>query len=145
MSNNWITAPDYSVQLQNYYQVVRKPTRGRNTLDKCYINVKNSHTQCQQLAKLSNSDHFVMHLVPAYKPPSMEKPPYKNCREFSDEYIGNLQACFDTTLLHNLLSDTENIYEQTSVISDNINFFTHLCIPVKKKKVYQNDKPWLKG
>ena len=75
----------------------------------------------------------------------MEKPSYKNCREFSDEYIGNLQACFDTTLLHNLLSDTENIYEQTSVISDNINFFTHLCIPVKKKKVYQNDKPWLKG
>ena len=72
----------------------------------------------------------------------MEKP-YKNCREFSDENIDNLRACFDTTLWHNLLSDTENIHEQTSVISDYINFCTDLCIPVKKKKVYQNDKPWL--
>ena len=57
---------------QNYYQIVCKPTRGRNTLDNCYINVKNSHKQCNQLAPLSNSDHFVMHLVPTYKPLSME-------------------------------------------------------------------------
>ena len=43
----------------------------------------------------------------------------------------------------NLLSDTENIHEQTSVISDYINFYTDLCIQVIKEKFYQNDKLWL--
>mgnify|MGYP001801626361 CR=1 FL=1 len=70
-------------------------------------------------------------------------PEYKNCLEFSYENIDNLRACFDTTLWHNPLSDTEPIHGQTLVISDFINFCTDLCTPVKKKKVYHNDKPWL--
>ena len=73
----------------------------------------------------------------------MEKPSNKNCSEISGENVDNLRACFDTTLWHNLLSDTENIHEQTSVISDYINFYTDLCIQVKNKNFYQNDKPWL--
>ena len=56
------------LKLNNYYQVIKKPTRNNRILDKCFTRVKNGYSQCHQLAKLGKSDHYVMHLIPTYTP-----------------------------------------------------------------------------
>ena len=37
-------------------------------LDKRFTRVKNGYSHCHQLPKLGRSDHYVMHLIPSYKP-----------------------------------------------------------------------------
>ena len=131
------------IKLNNYYQVVNKPTRNNRVLDKCYTRVKNGYSHCHQLAQLGNSDHYVMHLIPSYKPLSRIKPKYTSCRKYSDENCEALQACFDTTLWDNLITDEQDIDSQTEVITDYIRFCTDLCIPTTSVKKHANHKPWV--
>ena len=131
------------IKLSNYYQIIKKPTRNNKILDKCFTKVKNGYSHCHQLAKLGRSDHYVMHLVPSYKPLSKTKPAYVTRRRYTDENCEALQASLDITLWDNLL-DNACIDKQTEVISDYINFCTDLCIPKKTVKKHANQKPWIK-
>lgn len=85
-------------RLNGYYQTVTKPTGGTETLDKCYTRIKGGYSQCHQLAYLGSSDHYIMHLVPSYKPLSKFKSTFTTRRTLSDSNVDNLQTCLDTTL-----------------------------------------------
>ena len=131
------------IKLNNYYQIVKKPTRNNRTLDKCFVRVKNGYSHCHQLGHLGKSDHHVMHLIPTYRPLSTNKPTYVSCRKYSDENCNNLLACFDTTIWENLTCEDDNIDNQNNIISDYITFCTDLCIPPKTIKKQPNHKPWI--
>ena len=85
----------------------------------------------------------MIHLIPSYKPLSTTKPTYVSCRKYSDENCDNLLACFDTTIWDNLISEDDNIDQQTNILSDYISFCTDLCIPPKTVRKQANHKPWI--
>ena len=86
------------IKLNNYYQIINKPTRNNKLLDKCFTRVKSGYSHCHQLAKLGFSDHYVMQLIPSYKPLSKSKPTYVTHRKYLDENCKALQASLDITL-----------------------------------------------
>ena len=52
------------ISLPGFYQYMKCNTRKNNVLDKCYGNAKDAYTA---RAKLSNSDHKAIHVLPTYR------------------------------------------------------------------------------
>lgn len=127
----------------SYQQIVNKSTRGANTLDKCYVNIRGSYKYCRQLSHLGSSDHYMMHLIPCYLPKSKEKPQFISTRRYSEKNIKKLLATLDSTDWEELIKPEEDINTQVQVFTGYLNFCTDTHIPLKKAKRYPNSKPWI--
>ena len=71
--------------LPKIYQHVNFPTRGKNTLDLVYTNIKGAY-KASPLPHIGLSDHLTVLLEPAYRP-----------RVWSEDSTAALRDCFDTT------------------------------------------------
>ena len=87
-------------------------------------------TQTQTQARRLGDDH-VMHLIQSSKPLLKSNSTYVNWRIYSEENL-QLKACFNTTEWKNLLNAEGNIHvdDKADMITNYINFFTNLCIPL---------------
>jgi hypothetical protein len=128
-------------KLDGYYQTVKTPTRNNRVIDKCHIRIKDAFKQCHQLAKLGGSDHFITHLIPTYTPLSKSKPTRVTRLVYSEENCEDLKAALDITIWNNLLSDEDNIHEQTEITKDFTNFCTDMCIHKKGFRICTNQTP----
>lgn len=80
-----------------FYQHVNIATRGENTLDLLYTNIKDSY-RASSLPNVGSADHLAVLLTPAYKPRAKQnKPEIKEIRIWPKEAVLLLQDCFDTT------------------------------------------------
>ncbi len=83
--------------LPHFHQHVDCATRGENTLDKAYTNVKDAFRAAPR-PHISSSDHLSVMLIPAYKPLLIrEKPTVRQVRVFSEGAMEALQDCFECT------------------------------------------------
>ncbi|KAG1655026.1 hypothetical protein GQR58_024747 [Nymphon striatum] len=122
-----------------YHQHVTCPTRGQNTLDLCYTNVKDAYV-ASGLPKLG--DHNLVLLKPKYRPlVQRQKPSLKTVRHFTHDTIQQLQGCLASTDWQVFIENTVDLNELTETIGDYINFCTDLTIPKKLVKIYSNNKP----
>ncbi|XP_053702104.1 uncharacterized protein LOC128747907 [Synchiropus splendidus] len=83
--------------LPAFHQHVDFATRGENTLDLVYTNIKKAYRAVPR-PHLGSSDHLSVLLVPAYQPLLMrEKPAVRTVRVWPEGTISALQDCFERT------------------------------------------------
>ncbi|GFR79286.1 ReO_6 protein [Elysia marginata] len=122
--------------LTNFHQYIDCPTRGINTLDLCYGNVKKAYT-CKQLAKLGESDHNMIQLIPKYRSVLKSvKPVHKTVNIYNEESIRALQACLDCTDWGVFVDSCEDLEELKDVERNK----TRLMSPETSASSYEHDK-----
>ena len=125
--------------LPKYYQHVDCKTRQDRTLDHCYTTIKGAYKSLKR-APLGNSDHNMVHLVPAYRQQLKSNKPVKRLvPRWTDEGVQRLQACFDCTDWSLFVNSSADLDECTDVTMDYIKFCEEMCIP--KKSVGGIDLP----
>lgn len=116
-------------------------TKGENTLDNVYSNIKNAY-RAVPLPHLGQSDHCSLLLLPAYTPLRRKtKPTTKIITTWPEGALAQLQDCFEKT-------DWE-IFEHLDLeqYTETVLFYIKICmenVTVNKKIwVFPNQKPWM--
>lgn len=108
--------------LPNFVQYVQCFTRGKNTLDHVYSNLKQAY-RAVPLPHLGMSDHLSLFLVPAYTPlRKKSKPATKNIKIWPERALSQLQDCFERTEWSIL--DHLDLQEHTETVLFYINIYT---------------------
>ncbi|CAG6018054.1 unnamed protein product [Menidia menidia] len=127
--------------LPKFHQYVKCPTRGDNTLDHVYSNIKHAY-RAVPLPHLGQSDHLSLLLTPAYTPLSRQtKPTKKTITTWPEDALPRLQDCFENT-------QWEAFYhEDLDIFTDAVLSYIKYCIgnvTVEKSIwVFPNQKPWM--
>ena len=88
---------DLKVVLPKFHQHINCATRGGNTLDKAYSNIKHGY-KTKQLPHLGTSDHMSLLLIPAYTTIRKKAPPVtQTVKTWPDDAAQQLQDCFGNT------------------------------------------------
>ena len=125
------------------HQLVTTSTRGLNTLDLFFSNVKNSH-QCKKLPPLGRSDHSLIYLHTDYTPLVKRNPPKKiTVQTWTTTAKESLQDCFDTTDWDIFINSADDVTELTDTTCSYIDFCIQQTIPTKTITLYSNNKPWV--
>ncbi|KAK0141960.1 RNA-directed DNA polymerase from mobile element jockey [Merluccius polli] len=134
--------------MPKFYQHVNIATRGENTLDLVYTNIKDSY-RAAPLPHVGSSDHLAVMLTPAYKPRvKQERPVVSEIRKWPQEAITALQDCFESTQwdIFREAATYENaidLQEYTESVIGYINKCIDDVTVVKTIKRRANQKPWL--
>ena len=129
--------------LPTYQQYVTCPTRMDRTIDLCYGSVPNAY---RSIAKppIGDSDHNTVHLVPIYKSLlKRAKCVEREVKVWNEDGIARLQGCFDCTDWDVFRNSCSSLDELTDVVTSYVSFCVDTVIPVKKCKVFPNNKPWV--
>ncbi|XP_024121111.1 uncharacterized protein LOC112142095 [Oryzias melastigma] len=132
---------DLKTSLPKFYQHVKCATRGNNTLDKVYSNVKMGYRARPQ-PHLGLSDHLSLLLIPAYVPVRKTAPILtRTVPTWPDDASQRLQDCFERT-------DWE-VFEHQDLenFTDSVLCYIKNCVETvtvnKLIRVYPNQKPWM--
>ncbi|KAF7647947.1 hypothetical protein LDENG_00164230 [Lucifuga dentata] len=119
---------DLKAVLPKFYQHVKCATRGENTLDKVYFNIKLGF-RAKPLPHLGQSDHMSLFLIPAYTPLSKSAPvTSRTVNTWPEGASQQLQDCFQSTNWD--IFEHQNLEQYTTALDK--------CI-----RVYPNKKPWM--
>ena len=132
---------DLKAALPRFHQHVKCATRGANTLDKVYSNIKLGY-RAKQLPHLGQSDHMSLLLIPAYTPIRKSAPVItKTVKTWPEDASQQLQDCFDRT--------NWDIFEHQdlNVFTDSVLCYIKHCTDTvtvdKRIRLYPNQKPWM--
>ena len=129
-------------ELPKYKQFIKCPTREENTLDHCYTTVNNAFHAVPR-APLGESDHIMIHLIPAYRQKlKLSKPVVRTSKVWTSEAVEDLQACLDCTDWDVFRAATTSLDEYTEAVTSYISFCEDSCVPTRTRVSYNNDKPW---
>jgi hypothetical protein len=129
--------------LPNLHQYINFSTRGDNTLDHFYSNVNHAF-RAVKLSPLKNSDHNMIYMKPLYKTKVEQNKTVLSYRKiYTSESLEELKACFESTDWKMFIDNCESLSLLVDTISSYIMFCSDNIIPVKQKKTYANNKPWL--
>ncbi|KAK3565993.1 hypothetical protein QTP86_024210 [Hemibagrus guttatus] len=128
-----------SHELPKYKQFIKCPTREGNVLDHCYTTISGAYRAVPHAA-LGQSDHIMVHLIPAYRQKlKLCKPVVRTSKKWTSEAVEELQGCLDCTDWDVFRSTTNSLDEYTDTVSSYIYFCEdNFCTRVS----YNNDKPW---
>ncbi|KAK0151949.1 hypothetical protein N1851_006689 [Merluccius polli] len=134
--------------LPHYHQHVDFATRGTNTLDHAYTNIKGAFKALPR-PHLGSSDHSSVLLIPTYKPVlTRSKPVVRQVKAWPAGGTDALQDCFESTDWSVFKEASTgplgvNIEEYAEAVSGYIQKCTEdLCV-TKHITVRANQKPWL--
>ncbi|KAK3533173.1 hypothetical protein QTP70_012426 [Hemibagrus guttatus] len=115
-----------SHELPKYKQFIKCPTREGNVLDHCYTTINGAYRAVPRAA-LGQSDHIMVHLIPAYRQKlKLCKPVVRTSKKWTSEAVGELQGCLDCTDWDVFRSTTNSLDEYTDTVSSYIYFSPHL-------------------
>ncbi|XP_051717819.1 uncharacterized protein LOC127495187 isoform X2 [Ctenopharyngodon idella] len=125
-----------------FYQHVKCKTRGENTLDHVYTNIKDAYKAIAR-PHLGQSDHLSLFLTPAYKAlVNSAKSTYRIVKVWPEVAINQLQDCFENTDW-NIFSHQSDLETFTSSVMSYIGYCVDNVTVNKKIRVYPNEKPWM--
>ncbi|KAK3523223.1 hypothetical protein QTP86_022942, partial [Hemibagrus guttatus] len=131
-----------SHELPKYKQFITCPTREGNVLDHCYTTISGAYCAVPRAA-LGQSDHIMVHLIPAYRQKlKLCKPVVRTSKKWTSEAVGELQGCLDCTDWDVFRSITNSLDEYTDTVSSYIYFCEDSIIPTCTRVSYNIDKPW---
>ncbi|KAK3538756.1 hypothetical protein QTP86_015647 [Hemibagrus guttatus] len=131
-----------SHELPKYKQFIKCPTREGNVLDHCYTTISGAYHAVPRAA-LGQSDHIMVHLIPAYRQKlKLRKPVVRTSKKRTSEAVGELQGCLDCTDWDVFRSTTNSLDEYTETVSSYFYFGEDSIIPTCTRVSYNNDKPW---
>ncbi|KAK3559360.1 hypothetical protein QTP86_012769 [Hemibagrus guttatus] len=118
-----------SHELPKYKQFIKCPTREGNVLDHCYTTISGAYRAVPRAA-LGQSDHIMVHLIPAYRQKlKLCKPVVRTSKKWTSEAVGELQGCLDCTDWDVFRSTTNSLDEYTDTVSSYIYFCEDSIIP----------------
>uniref|UniRef100_A0AAZ1X703 Reverse transcriptase domain-containing protein n=1 Tax=Oreochromis aureus TaxID=47969 RepID=A0AAZ1X703_OREAU len=127
--------------LPKFYQHVKCPTRGENTLDHVYSNIKHAY-RAIPLPHLSQSDHLSLLLSPAYTPLRRSaRPTTRTVTTWPENALHKLQDCFTETDWD--IFEHQDLETFTGSVLDYIKFCTANVTVDKSIRVFPNQKPWM--
>ncbi|XP_072771248.1 uncharacterized protein [Nerophis lumbriciformis] len=127
--------------LPKFYQHVKCSTRGKNTLDHVYTNIKHAY-RATPLPQLGQSDHLSLLLSPTYTPIRRQaRPITKTVMTWPDDALPKLQDCFQHTDWD--LFQQQELETATGTVLDYIKFCIGNVTVEKTNRVYPNKKPWM--
>lgn len=127
--------------LPHFYQHVNCATRGSNTLDRVYSNIKHAY-KAVALSHLGLSDHLSLSLTPAYTPLiRTTKPCTKIIKTWPEGALTQLQDCFANTCWdlfyqEDLENFTETVLFYIKCCMDNVTVDKYI-------RIFPNQKPWM--
>ncbi|KAK3569434.1 hypothetical protein QTP86_030061 [Hemibagrus guttatus] len=131
-----------SHELPKYKQFIKCPTREGNVLDHCYTTISGAYRAVPRAA-LGQSDHIMVHLIPAYRQKlKLCKPAVRTSKKWTSEAVGEFQGCLDCTGWDVFRSPTNSLDEYADAVSSYIYFCEDSIIPTCTRVSYNNDKPW---
>ncbi|KAI4903393.1 hypothetical protein NFI96_004729 [Prochilodus magdalenae] len=136
--------------LPRFYQHIDIPTRGNNTLDRVYTNIRDAYRAVPH-PHLGLSDHISIMLVPAYHPPlRRSRPTQKTITVWPSDADAVLQDCFGCTDWHVFREAAESegeldLEDYTSAVLGYISKCVEDVTTTKTVTCYPNQKPWLNG
>ncbi|KAK0137703.1 hypothetical protein N1851_026097 [Merluccius polli] len=124
-----------------FYQHVKCSTRGKNTLDHVYTNIKHAY-RAIPLPHLGQSDHLSLMLSPAFTPLRRRaRPTTKTVTTWPGDAHSKLQDCFTQTdwdlFVH------QELETFTGTVLDYIQFCIGNVTVDKNIQVFPNQKPWM--
>ncbi|KAI4901454.1 hypothetical protein NFI96_022824 [Prochilodus magdalenae] len=151
----YVVAGDFNhVNLTNilprFYQHIDIPTRGNNTLDRVYTNIRDAYRAVPH-PHLGLSDHISIMRVPAYHPPlRRSRPTQKTITVWPSDADAVLQDCFGCTDWHVFREAAESegeldLEDYTSAVLGYISKCVEDVTTTKTVTCYPNQKPWLNG
>lgn len=128
-------------ELPSFYQHVDCSTRGNNTLDCVYSNIKRAF-RVTPLPHLGQSDHLALLLTPAYTPLRRKnKPSTKTIKTWPEGALSQLQDCFDHTAWD--LFNQSDLEEYTVTVLFYIKHCADTVAVEKHIRTFPNQKPWM--
>ncbi|KAI5621007.1 hypothetical protein C0J50_19433 [Silurus asotus] len=134
--------------LSKFYQNVDFATRGENTLDVVYTNIRGAY-RAKPRPHLGYSDHISVMLIPAYRPLSRcSRPAQKQVRTWPAGSMSALQDCFECTDWDmfreaSTIGDFINLEEYTSTVTSYIGKCIDDVTISKTITTCSNQKPWM--
>ena len=93
---------------------------------------------------IGDADHNTVHLVPIYKSLlKRAKCVERQVKVWNEDSTARLQGCFDCTDWDVFRNSCSSLDELTDVVTSYVSFCVDTVIPVKKCKVFPNNKPWV--
>lgn len=127
--------------LPKFTQYVNCATRGNNTLDHVYCNLKHAY-RAVPLPHLGLSDHLSLLLLPVYIPlRRATKPCIKTITTWPEGALSQLQDCFSRTEWS--LFEHEDLHEYTDTVLSYIKICIDNVTVNKRIRVFSNQKPWM--
>ncbi|XP_076875314.1 uncharacterized protein LOC143525361 [Brachyhypopomus gauderio] len=131
-----------------FFQHVNIPTRGDNTLDRVYTNIKDAY-RAVPLPHLGLSDHISIMMAPAFHPHlRRSRPTQKTITVWPSDADAVLQDCFGCTDWQVFRDAAESegelhLEEYTSAVFGYISKCVEDVTTTKTVTCYPNQKPWL--
>ncbi len=127
--------------LPKFYQHVKCSTRGENTFDHVYSNIKHTY-RAIPLPHLGQSDHLSLLLSPAYTPLRRSaRPTAKTVTTWPDNALSKPQDCFTETDWD--LFEHQELETFTGMVLDYIKFYIGNVTVDENIRVFPNQKPWM--
>ena len=134
---------DFQEKIPTYEQYVECPTRGNNTLDKLYCNMRNSYLTYQR-SQLGNSDHNMIFCAPIYKQVLKQEPcKVVQYRKWELEKLDQLRGCLECTDWSVMIKNGGDINVNADIFNSYFNFCLDILISTTNMKIYPNNKPWI--
>ena len=113
------------------------------TIDLCYGSVPNPYRSIPK-PPIGDIDHNTVHLVPIYRCVLKRAKCVERLVKVSDgDRVARLQGCFDCTNWDVFRDSCDSLDELTDVVTSYVSFCVDTVIPLKKSKVFPNNKPWV--
>ncbi len=129
--------------MPNFQQHLSCPTRGQNTLDHCYTQIKNAY-KARSLPAFGKSDHAAIFLTPEYKQRIVQESPVeKEVTRWSSHSEAMLQASLDDVDWDMFRESSADVSEFTDVALSFINMLTDQATETVTIRTFSNQKPWV--
>lgn len=134
--------------LPHFHQYVNFATRGSNTLDRAYTNIRAAYKAAPR-PHLGSSDHLSVMLIPAYRPLLIRgKPIEKQVRVWPAGSVSALQDCFERTDWDMFKeAATKNQYINIEEYAETVSAYIQKCMEdvsaTKTVITRENQKPWM--
>ena len=123
-------------------QIVKRPTRGKVTLDKIYTNVADWFLQPTVIPNIASSDHCAVLLTPITRS-TTDGGRVRVAVRSNSKNGKNLLAHALVNFDWQMLEDIDNIDMKVEYFSNCINTLIDMFLPVRMVARHVNDKPWV--
>ena len=132
-----------TAKLFNLKPAINFPTRGTNTLDQIFTNLKNFYNPAESGPPFGLSDHVTITMIPAKR---VNLRPQKTTIKVRDKRPSNV-ASLGRFLLNipweNILSSLRSSDDKLTTFTEIINYGLNTIMPERSIKVNPNDRPWM--
>ena len=126
----------------NLKQVVKIPTRGKNTLDKIFTNIHKHFKEPVSLPALGRSDHSSVLWIPSQPQTANEPIKTQYSRRYPDSKIREFGRWITQQTWQEVL-EAEGTDNKCDLFYDSIWEKIDDLFPLKKRRTHPNDKPWM--